>query len=130
MKRHVFCGLFISGYDRTSAISSKLQTKPSRKYLCFNKTLCACNFHTSDEMVMRPSTVINYSWVPNKRVDSISIFRFFPPYLNFFHPFHHFQAYSLKIYSFSLRPTCLLGPTFLKNLHTISTLLVYLALLV
>ena len=36
----------------------------------------------------------------------------------------------LRFTAFFLHPTCLLGPTCLRNLHKISTLLVYLALLV
>ena len=56
---------------------------------------------------------------------------------HFFHPIllANFQSYPFirhlfKIFSFSPHPTRFLGPSCLRNLHKISTLLVYLALLV
>ena len=93
-------------------------------YSCLKLLQLVKNRKRNHLRVARFGFTSKYSWVPNKRVYSIIILALFPPYsISIFALFHPNLLANFPS-SYFPHPTCL------RNLHEISTLHVYLALLV
>ena len=87
-----------------------------------------CNIYFGELKIFQ--YLLTYSWVPNKRVYLIIILALYPPYsISIFALFSPYSISKLSIQLFS-SPYSFFRPTCVRNLNELSTLLVYLALLV